>query len=97
MTAQGQPRARFRRAIERKPLLGKEACAREMGLWAGPSRSISCASWPRSIPQDWMARPGAGSLLAHEKPLRLGELDLAVTALRAIPSSRARDALGSLL
>ncbi len=32
MTAQGQPRARFRRAIERKNLLGEEACAREMGL-----------------------------------------------------------------
>lgn len=32
MTAQGHPRARFRRAIERRNLLGAEMCAREMGV-----------------------------------------------------------------
>jgi hypothetical protein len=32
MIAQGQPRARFRRAIQRKNLLGAETCAREMGV-----------------------------------------------------------------
>jgi len=32
MTAQGQPRARFRRAIERRNLLGADMCARDMGV-----------------------------------------------------------------
>jgi hypothetical protein len=35
----------------------------------------------------WLTR------LAAEQPLTLRELDLAVTALRALPSARARDAL----
>lgn len=39
----------------------------------------------------WLAR------LADERPLRLAELDLAVTALRALPSLRAEDALRALL
>jgi hypothetical protein len=32
MTAQGQPHARFRRAIQRKNLLGAATCARDMGI-----------------------------------------------------------------
>jgi hypothetical protein len=39
----------------------------------------------------WLAR------LADERPLRLAELDVAVTALRALPSSRAVGALRALL
>jgi hypothetical protein len=39
----------------------------------------------------WLAR------LADERPLTPAELDLAVTALRALPSRRARDALRALL
>jgi hypothetical protein len=39
----------------------------------------------------WLAR------LADEKPLTHGELDLAVTALRALPSHRAHQALLALL
>jgi hypothetical protein len=39
----------------------------------------------------WLAR------LADERPLRLGELDIAVTALRALPSRRAVEALRALL
>lgn len=39
----------------------------------------------------WLAR------LADEVPLRLVELDLAVTALRALPSSPARQALEALV
>jgi len=39
----------------------------------------------------WLAR------LADERPLRLAELDLAVTALRALRSLRAEDALRVLL
>jgi hypothetical protein len=39
----------------------------------------------------WLAR------LAQEKPLRLIELDIALTALRALPSERAAKALRGLL
>jgi hypothetical protein len=39
----------------------------------------------------WVAR------LAEEQPVTLAELDLAVTALRALPSPRAKDALRTLL
>jgi enoyl-CoA hydratase/carnithine racemase len=39
----------------------------------------------------WLSR------LADEQPLALAELDLAVTALRALPSPRAGDALRALL
>jgi hypothetical protein len=39
----------------------------------------------------WLAR------LADEIPLTLAELDLAITALRALPSARAEDALRALL
>jgi hypothetical protein len=39
----------------------------------------------------WLAR------LADEHQLKLAELDLAVTALRALPSERAAEALRSLL
>jgi hypothetical protein len=39
----------------------------------------------------WLAR------LADERPLALAELDLAVTALRALPSARAADALLALI
>jgi hypothetical protein len=39
----------------------------------------------------WLTR------LAAEKPLRLSELDIAITALRALPSERAVDALRALV
>ena len=94
MTAQGQPRARFRRAIERKNLLGAETCAREMGVVdlvealdlvalvaeVAPARLDGFA-------RRWLVR------LAEERALGLGELDIAITALRALPSPRAREAL----
>jgi hypothetical protein len=35
--------------------------------------------------------------LADERPLSLAELDIAVTALRALPSERSKDALRALL
>jgi hypothetical protein len=35
--------------------------------------------------------------LASERPLPLAELDIAITALRALPSPRAADALRSLV
>jgi len=98
MTAQGQPRARFRRAIERRNLLGAEACAREMGV-VDLSEALDLVCLVAEVAparldgfaRRWLAR------LADERPLALGELDLAVTALRALPSPRAREALRALL
>ena len=98
MTAQGHARTRFRRAIERKNLLGAETSARDMGAVsldealdlvclvaeAAPARLDGYA-------RRWLAR------LADERPLRLGELDLAITALRALPSHRAAEALRTLV
>jgi hypothetical protein len=98
MTAQGHPRAVFRRAIERKNLLTAEATAREMGTVSlGEALDLACLvaevapARLDGFARRWLAR------LADEYPLRLGELDLAVTALRALPSPRAADALRALL
>jgi hypothetical protein len=98
MTAQGQPRARFRRAIQRRNLLGAETCAREMGVVdLAEALDLVCLvaevapARLDGFARRWLVR------LADERPLELGELDLAVTALRALPSARARDALRALL
>jgi hypothetical protein len=98
MTAQGQPRARFRRAIQRKNLLGAETCAREMGA-VSLDEALALVCLVAEIAPErldgfarrWLAR------LADEQPLELAELDLAVTALRALPSPRAAHALRGLL
>lgn len=98
MTAQGQPRARFRRAIQRKNLLGAEMCAREMGV-VNLAEALALVCLVAELAPErldgfarrWLAR------LADERPLALGELDLAVTALRALPSERARDSLRAFL
>ena len=97
MTAQGQPRARFKRAIQRKNLLGAETCAREMGV-VDLSEALSLVCLVAEVApvrldgfaRRWLAR------VADERPLALAELDLAVTALRALPSARAEDALRAL-
>ncbi len=98
MTAQGQPRARFRRAIERRNLLSAETCAREMGVVdLAEALDLLCLVAEVTLARldgfarRWLAR------LADERPLRLSELDLAITALRALPSPRAGDALRALL
>jgi hypothetical protein len=97
LTAQGHARTIFRRAIERKNLLGAETSAREMGVVAldealdlvclvaevDPARFDGFAG-------RWLAR------LATERSLHLAELEIAVTALRALPSGRARDTLRTL-
>ncbi len=98
MTAQGQPRARFRRAIQRKNLMGAEMCAREMGV-VDLAEALNLVCLVAEVAPErldgfarrWLAR------LADERPLTLAELDLAVTALRALPSSRASDALRAVL
>jgi hypothetical protein len=98
LTAQGQPRARFRRAIQRKNLLGAETCAREMGVVdLAEALDLVCLVAELAparldgFARRWLAR------LADEQALTLAELDLAVTALRALPSARAERALRALL
>jgi hypothetical protein len=77
MTAQGQPRARFRRAIQRRNLLGAETAAREMGAVSlGEALDLVCLvaevapARLDAYARRWLAR------LADEQPLRLAELDL---------------------
>src|SRR5204863_5890437 len=98
LTAQGQPRSRFHRAIERRNLMGAETAAREMGVVdLREALDLVCLVaevTPARI--DGFARRFLARL-AEERPLRLGELDLAVTALRALPSRRAEQALRTLL
>src|SRR6266545_7102281 len=98
MTAQGQPRARFRRAIERRNLLGAETAARQMGVVdLAEALDLVCLvaevapARLDGFARRWLAR------LADERVLALGELDLAVTALRALPSRHAEQALRGLL
>jgi hypothetical protein len=98
LTAQGHPSAIFRRAVERKNLLIAEATARELGaLNLSEALDLVCLVAEQSperldaFARRWLAR------LASERPLRLAELDIALTALRALPSPRAADALRSLL
>jgi hypothetical protein len=84
--------------IQRKNLLDAETCARKMGIVdlaealdlvclvaeAAPARLNGFA-------RRWLAR------LAGERALTLAELDLSATALRALPSARARDRVRALL
>ena len=83
LTAQGHPRAIFRRAIERRNLLIAEATARELGaLDLAEALDLVCLVAEKhparldTFARRWLAR------LAVEKALRLPELDIAITALR---------------
>src|SRR6059058_1401664 len=98
MTSQGSAHGRFQRAIQRRHLFAAEIAAREMGsISLDEALDLVClvaeAAPARldGFARRWVAR------LADERPLGLAELDLAVTALRALPSPRARDALRALL
>jgi len=98
LTAQGHPRAIFRRAIEKKNLLVAQTIARELGV-VGLDEALELVLLAAELEPNrldayarrWLAR------LADERTLTLGELDLAVTALRALPSPRAADALRQLV
>lgn len=98
MTAQGHARTRFRRAIERRNLLGAETAAREMGQ-VNLTEALDLVCLVANVAPDrldgfarrWLTR------LADERSPGLAELDLAVTALRALPSPRATRALRTLL
>jgi hypothetical protein len=98
LTAQGHPRAIFHRAIERKNLLVAETTARELGVMELTEALDLVCLVAEKTPQrlDAFARRFLVRL-ADERPLTLAELDIAITALRALPSQRAADALRSLL
>jgi hypothetical protein len=98
VTAQGSPRTVFKRAIEHKSLTVAEMTAREMGAVTLDEALALVVLVAELRPERldafarrWFAR------LAEEKSLTLAELDLAVTALRALPSTRAAAALAQLL
>jgi hypothetical protein len=98
MTARGHPRAIFHRAIQRKNLLVAESTARELGaLELTEALDLVCLVADKT-PQrlDAFARRFLVRL-ADERSLSLAELDLALTALRTLPSERAADALRALL
>ncbi len=90
MAAQGNPRVIFKRAVERKSLMLAMATAREIGV-VSLDEALSLVSLVAELRPDrldayarrWLAR------LATERTLTLAELDLAVSALRALPSERA--------
>jgi hypothetical protein len=74
--------------------MGAETAAREMGVVdLSEALDLVCLvaeTAPERLDgyaRRWLAR------LADERPLRLAELDPAVTALRALPSQRAIEAL----
>lgn len=98
MTAQGSSRTIFRRAIERKNLMLAEVTAREIGV-VSLAEALELVVLVAESDQNrfdayarrWVAR------LAAEGQVSLAELDLAVTALRALPSDRARVALLALV
>jgi hypothetical protein len=98
MTAQGHARTRFRRAIERRNFLGAMTSAQDMGVVSlDEALDLVCLAAEHApdrfdgFARRWLAR------VADERALQLPELDLAVTALRALPSQRARDALRALI
>jgi hypothetical protein len=98
MTAQGNARTVFRRAVEHRNLMVAEVTAREIGvvsLEEALSLVVLVAELqPKRLDayaRRWIAR------LASERPLKLAEIDLAVTALRALPSERAAEALRQVL
>ena len=98
MTAQGHPRATFHRAIERRNLLVAETTARELGVIDLTEALDLVCLVAEKTPQRLEAYARRFlARLADERPLSLAESDLALTALRALPSQRAADALRTLL
>lgn len=99
MSAAGQhPRAVLHRAFERRNLLMAEAMAREAGS-LDLSECVSLVSLVAEKAPDRLDAYARRFLvrLASERTLSLAELDIAVTALRALPSPRAADALRALV
>jgi hypothetical protein len=98
LTAEGHPRAVFRRAIERKNLLVAQTIARELGV-VGLDEALELVVLTAELEPprlDAYARRFVARL-ADERTLTLGELDVAITALRALPSARAAGVLRQLV
>jgi hypothetical protein len=98
MTAQGHPRTVFHRAIQRKNLVIAEVTAREVGaIDLVEALDLVCLVAEKAperldaYARRWLVR------VADERQLRLAELDIALTALRALPSPKAVGALKALL
>ena len=99
MSAAGQhPGAVLHRAFERRNLLMAEAMAREAGS-LDLSECVSLVSLVAEKAPDRFDAYARRFLvrLASERTLSLAELDIAVTALRALPSPRAADVLRALV
>jgi hypothetical protein len=94
MTSQGHPRTIFHRALSRKNLVVAEVTAREIGtIDLGEALGLVCLVAEKAPNRvDAYARRFLVRL-ATERPLSLAELDVALTALRALPSDRAEAAL----
>jgi hypothetical protein len=94
VTSQGHPRAIFRRALQHRNLLVAETTARELGR-LDLSEALDLVALvaevdPRRLDafaSRWLCR------LIDERSPSLAELDLALTALRVLPSSQALGAL----
>ena len=98
VTAQGHPYAIFRRAIEKKNLLVAETTARELGtIGLSDAFDLVCLVAEKdgrrldAYARRWLCR------LLVARPLRIVEIDLVVTALRAMPSERATAAIRALI
>jgi hypothetical protein len=94
LTAQGHPRAIFNRAIQRQNLVVAEITAREIGsVSLAEALDLVCLVADKAPARlDAYARRWVSRLL-DERPLTLAELDVVVSALRALPSERAAAAL----
>lgn len=94
MTSQGHPRTVFRRALRSRNLLVAETTAREVGR-LDLSEALELVALvaeldPRRLDAfacRWLRR------LIEEREPTLAELDVALTALRALPSPQALGAL----
>jgi hypothetical protein len=67
-TAQGHARTQYRRAIERKNILGAEMALREMGAMTSSRRSTTSPYWPSYGQRRRRARRSAGT--AGSRPRR---------------------------
>lgn len=94
MTAQGHPRAIFHRAIQRQNLVVAEVTAREIGsVSLDEALELVCLVAEKAPERlDAYARRWVSRLL-QERALTLAEIDVVVSALRALPSERAAAAL----
>jgi hypothetical protein len=98
MTSQGNPRAVFASYRTHKNRLVAEVTARQISM-VSLEEALSLVVLVAEVPPEkldayarrWIAR------LASERPVTLGGLNLAITALRALPSPRGVTALRDIV